>query len=171
MMRATKQLIGNLFNHFSCKEQNSNTEFKYYTYKEPNVKSTTLFESLSNANLIGIYSKLDKDDVAIVMMLFQIIIDEMYELLEIDEADIQEIKSKEWLDEKDISYLKENTISTWIKYLDKKSSKQMDISIKLPEVYRKFLSNNENLEFKYFNQKYFRLQWLHPYMKFEITLA
>jgi len=79
-----EKLITSIIKKYNEKEKNlENIPYKYYTYYEFDANNATKFEELSNSNLIGIKSKLDKDDIIVIINIFKAICDKNYYIFDL----------------------------------------------------------------------------------------
>lgn len=164
-------LIERIFRYFEDKESLIlDYSFIYYTHNKFDSNNATYFENMSNCNLIGIKSKLEKDDISILMNLFQAIIDENFWRFEdIDESILI------GLEKEDINIIKDDLSSyddleKWIKIL---SYHYNDFyhSEEIPIAQRDYLLLDDKNMLTYpdlenFKQKYFTLNELNSKIRF-----
>lgn len=80
-----ENLITSIIEKYNEKEKKLvNIPYKYYTYYEFDSNNASKFEELSNSNLIGIKSKLDEDDIIVIIHIFKAICDKDYYIFDYD---------------------------------------------------------------------------------------
>jgi hypothetical protein len=114
-----ENLITSIIEKYNEKEKKlDNVPYKYYTYYEFDANNATKFEELSNSNLIGIKSKLDKDDIIVIINIFKAICDKNYYIFNLDFIteiiEDEELKDETYLINSIQSY---DNINDWIRVL------------------------------------------------------
>lgn len=110
----TRNLINILLAHYRQKEKDTEGDIMFFSHNEMDGNNTTKFESLANARMIGIQSKLPREDVNIIMKIFFAIIDNNY--WRFDPEELADIIDRD-VSDTDKTLLKQYDIATWIKCL------------------------------------------------------
>ena len=176
MSKEIKSLIKKILRFYTEKEAKSKSSYKFYSHNEFDANNSNEFEELSNARYIGIKSKLPKDDIIVLMNIFQSIVTDNYWIFEID--DIMEIIEDNGNDDNitDEQLSDYSNVEIWIKVLtiignEFSVHKEQPMEEKGNLLHNRETGKLTNPEFKYFQQKYYYVSELNTKMKFRSTVV
>jgi hypothetical protein len=116
-MPMIKELVKNILTHYKNKEDTEGGKYLFFTHTECD-SNLTDFEGFSNENRIVLKSSLNKNDVLLIMRLFQSVYDDNYWVFDIEEFMACFEGSDITICDTDIEKLSSyNDSGIWIKYL------------------------------------------------------
>lgn len=136
------KITNSIIEYYREKEEKIVDTYRYYTHITDD-SNVSVFEGLSNANLLGIKSKLEEEDANVLLALFKAIVEENYYILE--ESHLDENKE----DEED-EFKMPKTTEEWVEILRITSLDDTVVNDEKPYLLKDYLM----IGYRKFKQKY-----------------
>lgn len=153
-----KKLVETILSYYAEKEKKASGPKMYFTNTEFD-SNVSVFEGLSNANRLGLISKLPLKSAKVVLAILQAILSENFwifdaeEFLQEDDFLEELFPEEESLDTLIEKLKKYKNLKMWIKVLESQLPEEIHVSDSLPEVNTDY----DIKGFGKFKQKYFRI--------------